>query len=170
MIWFLGQILKIHLTRFKLKSFENLLYPDFLCYKIKMLLFIDWHFAIIKIRSVGKHEWNFEEFSLNTWLQSLCNYLFWMWVGKDLITGVACKEPYEWKDKTQLDWEFGIDAPTSVADLYHVKHILNSLKGYSFNGSSKAMRSQYFESKLMHAICSLLFFSLGGCLWLWYQA
>ena len=57
-----------------------------------------------------------------------------------------------------------MDVPTSVADLYHVKHILNSLKGYPFNGSSKAMHSQFFESKLMHAMCPLLFFRLGGCL------
>ncbi len=30
----------------------------------------------------------------------------WSIVGKDLITDVSCRQPYEWKEKTGTDWEF----------------------------------------------------------------
>jgi hypothetical protein len=30
----------------------------------------------------------------------------WTIVGKDLLSVVSCKEPYEWKDPTGEEWEF----------------------------------------------------------------
>jgi carbamoyl-phosphate synthase small subunit len=34
----------------------------------------------------------------------------WTIVGKDLLTVVSCKEPYEWKDPTISEWEFNQQA------------------------------------------------------------
>jgi carbamoyl-phosphate synthase small subunit len=44
----------------------------------------------------------------------------WSIVGKDLITDVSCSEPYEWKDKTEGEWEFSETVPASDAEKYHV--------------------------------------------------
>lgn len=40
--------------------------------------------------------------------------------GKDLITDVSCSEPYEWKDKTDGEWEFSATIPASDAQKFHV--------------------------------------------------
>jgi len=40
--------------------------------------------------------------------------------GKDLITDVSCSEPYEWKDKTDGEWEFSATVPDSDAEKFHV--------------------------------------------------
>lgn len=39
----------------------------------------------------------------------------WTIVGQDLLTVVSCKEPYEWKDPTQEEWEFNEDAKAAAA-------------------------------------------------------
>lgn len=40
-------------------------------------------------------------------LQKLLNYAtYGLSAGVDLISGVTCKEPYEWVDTTKSDWEF----------------------------------------------------------------
>jgi carbamoyl-phosphate synthase small subunit len=39
----------------------------------------------------------------------------WTIVGKDLLRLVSCKEPYEWKDPTQDEWEFNEGAKTAAA-------------------------------------------------------
>lgn len=44
----------------------------------------------------------------------------WSIVGKDLITNVSCSEPYEWKDKTEGEWEFSETVPAADAEKYHV--------------------------------------------------
>ncbi|KAL3699454.1 hypothetical protein R1sor_017476 [Riccia sorocarpa] len=61
----------------------------------------------------------------------------WSIVGKDLISGVSCKEPYEWKDSTGEDWEFSKAAGAAsdtfnvVAYDFGVKHnILRRLASY----------------------------------------
>lgn len=62
----------------------------------------------------------------------------WDIVGKDLITGVSCTKPYEWKNKTEDDWEFSAEAREGAADEFHVvaydfgiKHnILRRLNSY----------------------------------------
>ncbi|KAG6550116.1 hypothetical protein Mapa_008072 [Marchantia paleacea] len=43
----------------------------------------------------------------------------WSIVGKDLISGVSCKEPYEWKDKTGTEWEFSKEVSTNM-DTFNV--------------------------------------------------
>ncbi|XP_068640099.1 carbamoyl phosphate synthase small chain, chloroplastic-like [Aristolochia californica] len=42
----------------------------------------------------------------------------WDIVGVDLITGVSCKTPYEWVDKTESEWEFSENR--THAENYHV--------------------------------------------------
>lgn len=62
----------------------------------------------------------------------------WDIVGKDLITGVSCAEPFEWKDKTEKDWEFSEEVSHGITDGFHVvaydfgiKHnILRRLSSY----------------------------------------
>lgn len=44
----------------------------------------------------------------------------WKIVGKDLITDSSCKEPYEWKDKTDGEWEFSTTIPDGDAQKFHV--------------------------------------------------
>lgn len=45
----------------------------------------------------------------------------WSIVGKDLITEVTCKEPYEWKDITDEEWEFSKTAQANSKDKpFHV--------------------------------------------------
>jgi len=44
----------------------------------------------------------------------------WKIVGKDLITDVSCSTPYEWKDKTDGEWEFSLTIPKAGSDLFHV--------------------------------------------------
>jgi carbamoyl-phosphate synthase small subunit len=39
----------------------------------------------------------------------------WTIVGKDLLSVVSCKEPYEWKDVTEEEWEFNEGAKTAAA-------------------------------------------------------
>lgn len=39
----------------------------------------------------------------------------WTIVGQDLLSVVSCKEPYEWKDPTEEEWEFNEDAKTTAA-------------------------------------------------------
>lgn len=39
----------------------------------------------------------------------------WTIVGKDLLSVVSCKEPYEWKDPTDNEWEFNEDAKAAAA-------------------------------------------------------
>lgn len=40
--------------------------------------------------------------------------------GKDLITDVSCSDPYEWKDKTDGEWEFSKTIPDGDAQKFHV--------------------------------------------------
>ncbi|KAG6721603.1 hypothetical protein I3842_03G119800 [Carya illinoinensis] len=60
----------------------------------------------------------------------------WDIVGVDLISGVSCKTPYEWIDKTKSDWEFSsnerdVDALHVVAYDFGIKHnILRRLASY----------------------------------------
>ena len=45
----------------------------------------------------------------------------WTIEGKDLISEVTCKEPYEWKETTGEEWEFSEPAKTSKAgSQFHV--------------------------------------------------
>ena len=47
----------------------------------------------------------------------------WTIEGKDLISEVTCKEPYEWKETTDEEWEFSDPAKTSKAEpSFHVNH------------------------------------------------
>lgn len=39
----------------------------------------------------------------------------WTIVGKDLLSVVSCKEPYEWKDSTADEWEFNEGAKAAAA-------------------------------------------------------
>jgi carbamoyl-phosphate synthase small subunit len=60
----------------------------------------------------------------------------WNIVGVDLISGVSCKTPYEWVDKTKSDWEFNTNwrlgkAFHVVAYDFGIKHnILRRLASY----------------------------------------
>ncbi|KAM7276709.1 hypothetical protein ACFE04_018575 [Oxalis oulophora] len=60
----------------------------------------------------------------------------WNIVGVDLISGVSCKTPYEWVDKTKQDWEFNSDGRLGesfhiVAYDFGIKHnILRRLASY----------------------------------------
>ncbi|KAL5553347.1 hypothetical protein UlMin_040748 [Ulmus minor] len=59
----------------------------------------------------------------------------WDIVGIDLISGVSCKEPYEWIDKTKPDWDFNSDRDgktfSVVAYDFGIKHnILRRLTSY----------------------------------------
>lgn len=45
----------------------------------------------------------------------------WTIVGQDLLSVVSCKEPYEWKDLTEEEWEFSGDAKQSAAATKHFK-------------------------------------------------
>ncbi|KAJ7956972.1 Carbamoyl-phosphate synthase small chain [Quillaja saponaria] len=60
----------------------------------------------------------------------------WDIVGVDLISGVSCKSPYEWVDKTMLDWEFNSNGRVGetfrvVAYDFGIKHnILRRLASY----------------------------------------
>ena len=40
----------------------------------------------------------------------------WTILGKDLISEVTCKEPYEWKDLTDEEWEFSKAAQAQAAE------------------------------------------------------
>eukprot|EP00252_Welwitschia_mirabilis_P012377 TRINITY_DN2740_c0_g1_i1.p1 TRINITY_DN2740_c0_g1~~TRINITY_DN2740_c0_g1_i1.p1 ORF type:complete len:481 (-),score=75.65 TRINITY_DN2740_c0_g1_i1:218-1660(-) len=42
----------------------------------------------------------------------------WNIVGKDLVSGVTCKEPYEWSDTTGAEWDF--NTCTKRSEKYHV--------------------------------------------------
>ena len=53
----------------------------------------------------------------------------WTILGKDLISEVTCKEPYEWKDLTGEEWEFSKAAQAQAAEKpFHVAYLssLNS--------------------------------------------
>lgn len=39
----------------------------------------------------------------------------WTIVGQDLLSVVSCKEPYEWKDPTEEEWEFNEEAKAAAA-------------------------------------------------------
>ncbi|XP_075500327.1 carbamoyl phosphate synthase small chain, chloroplastic-like [Primulina tabacum] len=58
----------------------------------------------------------------------------WDIVGMDLISGVSCKEPYEWVDKTDLEWDFNQKNQETfqvVAYDFGIKHnILRRLASY----------------------------------------
>ncbi|KAK7247539.1 hypothetical protein RIF29_42424 [Crotalaria pallida] len=59
----------------------------------------------------------------------------WDIVGIDLISGVSCKSPHEWVDKTKQDWEFSSKGPGEtfhvVAYDFGIKHnILKRLASY----------------------------------------
>ncbi|KAI4364980.1 hypothetical protein MLD38_021009 [Melastoma candidum] len=58
----------------------------------------------------------------------------WDIVGVDLISGVSCRSPYEWVDKTKSDWEFSStcsDCFRVVAYDFGIKHnILRRLASY----------------------------------------
>ncbi|KAK0607100.1 hypothetical protein LWI29_009302 [Acer saccharum] len=60
----------------------------------------------------------------------------WDIVGVDLISGVSCKEPYEWVDKTKSDWEFNTNGGHEknyrvIAYDFGIKHnILRRLASY----------------------------------------
>lgn len=46
----------------------------------------------------------------------------WTILGKDLISEVTCKEPYEWKDLTDKEWEFSKAAQAQAAEKpFHVR-------------------------------------------------
>ncbi|KAK2654240.1 hypothetical protein Ddye_014096 [Dipteronia dyeriana] len=60
----------------------------------------------------------------------------WDIVGVDLISGVSCKEPYEWVDKTKSDWEFNTNGGNEknyrvIVYDFGIKHnILRRLASY----------------------------------------
>lgn len=58
-------------------------------------------------------------FVAHAFLLTLFTY-FWNGTGKDLITDVSCSTPYEWKDKTDGEWEFSLTIPKAGSDLFHV--------------------------------------------------
>lgn len=46
----------------------------------------------------------------------------WTIVGKDLISEVTCKKPYEWKDLTDKEWEFSKAAQAQATEKpFHVR-------------------------------------------------
>ena len=53
----------------------------------------------------------------------------WTILGKDLISEVTCKEPYEWKDLTDEEWEFSKAAQAQASEKpFHVKHCYSILR------------------------------------------
>ncbi|CAL0330017.1 unnamed protein product [Lupinus luteus] len=59
----------------------------------------------------------------------------WDIVGIDLISGVSCKSPHEWVDKTKQDWEFNSKGPGEIFHIvaydFGIKHnILRRLASY----------------------------------------
>ena len=44
----------------------------------------------------------------------------WTIVGKDLLSVVSCKEPYEWRQGTNPEWEFAAKARGNTKSQYHV--------------------------------------------------
>jgi carbamoyl-phosphate synthase small subunit len=46
----------------------------------------------------------------------------WSILGKDLISEVTCREPYEWKDPTEDEWEFNPAAKNGkIEKPFHVR-------------------------------------------------
>ncbi|KAK1592774.1 hypothetical protein Q3G72_030159 [Acer saccharum] len=89
----------------------------------------------------------------------------WDIVGVDLISGVSCKEPYEWVDKTKSDWEFNTNGGHEknhrvIAYDFGIKHnILRRLASYGNTGKgSRSVMAQ--ETHLLSH--QLLGQALGG--------
>ncbi|CAN1230630.1 Carbamoyl-phosphate synthase small chain, chloroplastic [Linum perenne] len=62
-------------------------------------------------------------------------YIVHILAGVDLISGVSCTEPYEWVDRTKLDWDFNTEGTGEafhvVAYDFGIKHnILRRLASY----------------------------------------
>lgn len=92
----------------------------------------------------------------------------WTIVGKDLLSVVSCKEPYEWKDPTGEEWEFNEGAKTAaggkafkvVAYDFGIKHnILRRLA--SFGCSITVVPADYPADKVLALNPDGVFFSNG---------
>lgn len=93
----------------------------------------------------------------------------WTIVGKDLIKEVTCKEPYEWKDPTGVEWEFATEKARQlcggnpfkvVAYDFGVKHnILRRLS--SFGCKVTVVPADYPAEKVMAMNPDGVFFSNG---------
>jgi carbamoyl-phosphate synthase small subunit len=54
----------------------------------------------------------------------------WTIVGKDLLSVVSCKEPYEWKDTTEEEWEFNEGTKTAAAGKkFKVRRTAGAIRG-----------------------------------------
>eukprot|EP00878_Enallax_costatus_P001809 GHUV01001967.1.p1 GENE.GHUV01001967.1~~GHUV01001967.1.p1 ORF type:complete len:464 (+),score=105.30 GHUV01001967.1:62-1453(+) len=93
----------------------------------------------------------------------------WTIVGQDLLSVVSCKEPYEWKDPTDEEWEFNGDAKQAaaapkrfkvVAYDFGIKHnILRRLA--SFGCQIIVVPADYPAEKVMQMNPDGVFFSNG---------
>jgi len=53
------------------------------------------------------------------------SHFYWFnFPGIDLISGVSCTAPYEWVDKTDLEWDFNCEGR---GEIYHVSMTRHSL-------------------------------------------
>eukprot|EP00882_Tetradesmus_deserticola_P003352 GHRQ01003548.1.p1 GENE.GHRQ01003548.1~~GHRQ01003548.1.p1 ORF type:complete len:464 (+),score=206.82 GHRQ01003548.1:50-1441(+) len=92
----------------------------------------------------------------------------WTIVGKDLLSVVSCKEPYEWKDSTEDEWEFSEGAKEAAAGRkfkvvaydFGIKHnILRRLA--SFGCSITVVPADYPADKVLAMNPDGVFFSNG---------
>jgi len=92
----------------------------------------------------------------------------WTIVGQDLIKDVTCTEPYEWKDPTGEEWEFGVDTKSAsngkpfsvVAYDFGIKHnILRRLA--SFGCKITVVPADYPAEKVLAMNPDGVFFSNG---------
>ncbi|EFJ07419.1 hypothetical protein SELMODRAFT_429828 [Selaginella moellendorffii] len=95
------------------------------------------HLCGLIVRSLSDHVSNWRA------TQTLAEYLQKrniMGIWKDLISGVSCTRPYEWKDTTRHEWEFSKDAVAACDKLQVVaydfgvkRNILQRLASYGCN-------------------------------------
>ncbi|GMH35391.1 hypothetical protein BSKO_03259 [Bryopsis sp. KO-2023] len=91
----------------------------------------------------------------------------WKIEGKDLLSVVSCKEPYEWKDPTEEEWEFGNRGAGNGALPYHVvaydfgikQNIMRRLKSHGCRIT--VVPAQYPAEKVMEMNPDGVFFSNG---------
>lgn len=91
----------------------------------------------------------------------------WKIVGKDLISDASCTEPYEWKDKTDSEWEFSPNVPDADDTKFHVvaydfgvkQNILRRLTSYGCKIT--VVPSTYPASKVLDLNPDGILFSNG---------
>lgn len=69
------------------------------------------------------HWWDAISFQWDLYSSVLCLIFYIVCgvvIGKDLISDASCTEPYEWKDKTDSEWEFSPNVPDADDTKFHV--------------------------------------------------